>query len=430
MSNHRLSYSFPRSRAATVLMAIASSAGSACAFQVLSSGYASGPAARHPRPVTELHSKKILCFFDGTGNNVRDFAPNKDNDVNFSNVVKLHLLAGGDVNGRRNDIPGQICLYERGLGGNDIDNKFLSTLEMVAGDLNKQVDPMRARLQSVYEPGDKLYFIGFSRGSAAARKFASELNDKGLMSKDDKLVERPPIEFLGCFDTVSAQLKKRLFKILLNRVEKGIPPSGVLDEKGTVAPNIKRGVHCVALDDNRMWNNAMETYPPVLMGAQEGREDDIHEVWFPGEHGDIGGPYYRDGLADGACLYMKEWLEKDGISFLTAGDINPECYKIDDHPEVKVDADCITINPNPSDVDHHSEFQYDTPSNRPLYVVKDDDMMDGAVVKIHESVLDHMEADEKYRVNPNLKTTKFVVVTSLGKVSEEKTTRLAELVKK
>ena len=56
--------------------------------------------------------------------------------------------------------------------------------------------------------------------------------------------------------------------------------------------------------------------------------------------------------------------------------------------------------------------------------------LEGGVVNVHESVLQHMEARKKegkeYPFNPLLAETEFVVVGSLGKVLELETEKLKE----
>ena len=364
---------------------------------------------------------------DGTSNNARDFAPNEETDKSFTNVLKLHLLAGGDINGRRNDIPGQISLYERGIGAT-CDNELIRTLRQLGGDLSRQTKPMRKRLEEVYEKGDKLYIIGFSRGAASARKFTTELYKEGLLSKDGDKVDEPPIEFLGCFETVALQLKTQLFSIFKTRREKRITKSTVLGEDGAVALNVKKAVHNVALDDNR--NNAGTIhFPPVLMGS----EDRVHETWFAGEHGDVGGNFYTKGIPDCSCKYMQEWIESldDSLSFIKAEDIKPECLTIDDYPDIKIKASDLSIIPDPTDKIHLNEFQVETPSYRPVYVVQDDEVVPEATVSVHESVLYHMEAMKKkgtpYAINPELKETNVLIVGPLGKELEAETKRFSEL---
>jgi len=265
--------------------------------------------------------KKIICAFDGTGCNARDFQPDAETDKSISNVLKLHLLAGGGINNRRNDVPGQICLYKRGIGA-ETENDALALLRQVGGDLSQQTVPMREMVEEVYEEGDSLYIIGFSRGASSARKFVSEISEKGLKTASNGHVEKPTVQFLGCMETVSMQLKKNLIKRLLTRRSGGLTDSEVLGEDGKISDIVKTAVHLLALDDNRFNNGDLEqpSFPPVFMDSKDER---VHEAWFSGEHGDVGGTYYEKGIPDAAAKWVQEWMESEGISFIEATDINP-----------------------------------------------------------------------------------------------------------
>ncbi len=298
---------------------------------------------------------------------------------------------------------------------------------------------MQRKLEDVYEEGDKLYMIGFSRGSSAARKFANDIRKKGLKTKDGKKVKNIPIEFLGCFETVSMQVRKNFFSILWTSLRKEITKSTVLGEDGFIAPNVKKAVHLVALDDNRQWS-PLPCFPPVLMGAEER----VHEAWFAGEHGDVGGNFFTKGIPDCACVAMKEWMESlgdDSIKFIEAKDIHEDCVKIDGYPDVKINPADLALAPDASDRIHlNAECQVKTDDNEPSYrlvhVQKNDEIVEGATVNIHESVLDHLEAYiEKGTpevINPNLrKVSKFInVVGPLGKVLDDKTKRLQAILEK
>lgn len=352
-------------------------------------------------------------------------------------MLKLHILAGGNLNKKSVcTVPGQLSIYERGIGAK-VDNTVLKTLRMVGGDLSSQTEPMRERLEQVYEEGDRLFLVGFSRGAASARKFAMDLYEDGVTTKDGKKISQPPIDFLGCFETVSMQVKRNFFKIMRSSRKEKVASSSVLGEKdGRVAPNVKKAVHNVALDDNRQFE-PFPCFPPVLMGD----EDRVEEVWFAGEHGDVGGNFYTKGIPDCSCQVMKEWMEKgveDGLQFLEPEDIKDESLELDIAPELKINKLDINIKPDPSDKIHlNQECQVPTeeftPSYRKVYVAKNDEKVPEGVVKIDRSVLEHMESEKakgnKYPINPGVKDTKFVVTGSLGKALEDETKRLEELLK-
>jgi hypothetical protein len=375
----------------------------------------------------------IVETTDGTGNNARDFEPKfdpeKDIDQSITNVLKLHLLAGGDINNRRNDVPGQICLYKRGLGG-ESESKFISTLNLVKGDLSQQTIPMREMLEKVYEKGDKLYIIGYSRGSASARQFVSELDEVGLLTASNERVEKPPVEFLGCFETVSVQVEDNFIDIMKTKRKKEITKASVVGEiGGKLSSIVKTAVHNVALNDNRM--RVKVCYPPVFMDSNDDR---VHEAWFAGEHGDIGGTYYTKGMPDSSCKYIQEWMEETGLSFIQPEDIHAESLQIDEHPEVSIDKMDLDIKPNPKDKLHLAGEQITKPSYRPVVTVTNEEIVEGGTVRIHVSVLDHMEAMEEektpYVINPEIKKANVVVVGSLDKELEAETKRFQELLER
>jgi uncharacterized protein (DUF2235 family) len=91
---------------------------------------------------------------------------------------------------------------------------------------------MRELLEKVYEKGDQLYIIGYSRGAASARQFVSDLDEDGLLTASNERVEKPPVEFLGCFETVAVQLEENFIDILKTKQTKEITKASVVGEIG------------------------------------------------------------------------------------------------------------------------------------------------------------------------------------------------------
>lgn len=383
-------------------------------------------------PRTKREPKKILLAFDGTTNNARQ-PPNENKDQTFTHILRLHLFAGGEINGGTHDAESknQISLYEEGIGGKT--ESFLRmAVRAIAGRLFRQTRPMKKRLEKIYQPGDKLYIVGYSRGAASARKFATILHKKGLKLKDGTKVEQPPIECVGCFETVSAQMLTRPLQLLYTKFAGRITKSVAIGEKGVISPNVKKGIHNVAIDDNRMWRGTPFTFNPILMGMEE----KVVETWFAGEHGDVGGSYYTKGMPDTSLNYMMEWMEGglgegNNLKFIKAKDITPKSIaNVDNHEEFHINPIDLTVSPDTTDPIHlMTPMQVENPSYRPIYAVKNDKMVKGATIKIHESVLHHMEdmkkIGKKYAINPNIKKTDFVVVGPLGKELKLETMKLA-----
>mmetsp|Transcript_32351 Transcript_32351/g.37190 ORF Transcript_32351/g.37190 Transcript_32351/m.37190 type:complete len:421 (+) Transcript_32351:120-1382(+) len=384
-------------------------------------------------------AKKIVVYFDGSADSPLANVPKKDAGCTFSNVLKLHLLSGGDINGDTNDncnIPGQISLYEQGIGTKSR-SKIINKLGAGLGILWRQKRPMLRKLERVYEKGDTLYIVGFSRGAAVARQFASKLNKRGLRTKDGEHIDSPPIEFVGCFETVAEQLWHRLHIDLWHRFKKIRSKSKQLGENGEVAPNVKKAVHLVVLDDNRMFGPTIDRYPPILMGLQNTTR--VTETWFAGEHGDSGGGGYTKGLPDCACEYMQEWMENSGIEFKTFDEISiNECIVIDGHDDAFNNVDlsrALSIVCNATEPNHlsvHAQKALENPSYRPVIVTHFDKIIPDATISIHQSVLEHMKAWNEYVINPEVKQVidNVIIVGSLGTELEDETREFVDLVEK
>lgn len=239
-------------------------------------------------------SPRTLVFcFDGTGNEPGD-AGEFQEDQSVSNVLKLHILLGGNF---ADPAPGagQLNFYYNGIGTWEGKSRIpllgrlyaagRSRLNMLVapnfGDAKRILEEARADLQAHHQPGDRIVLFGYSRGAALARKFAALLLDEH---------SEHTVAFLGAFDTVAAMdgIHRRGEKV----------SSDVVFENGTLNPRIERAVHLVAIDEDRV------TFTPTLMNKDAERPGRIQEVWFPGVHGDVGGGYWLDGLSDCALAFM------------------------------------------------------------------------------------------------------------------------------
>ena len=152
----------------------------------------------------------------------------------------------------------------------------------------------------------------------------------------------------------------------------GVMSTDIIGEVNGALPSIvKKAVHNLSLDDGRNKRSATElpeildnpldavVYPPMYMDSQN---DKVHEVYFPGVHEDVGGSEEVHGLSDCAGVYMKEWLESEGIQFYdTANDIPEDHFVIPDWVNKgaeglpPVQPDDVAFNPNPGKRDYHND---------------------------------------------------------------------------
>ncbi|VDC07953.1 unnamed protein product [Peniophora sp. CBMAI 1063] len=175
-----------------------------------------GDFARKPRTI-------VLCF-DGTAN---EYGTKNTNVVKFYSLLKK----GCQVD--------QICYYQPGIGTYFQPGVVSPILHWGAAALDNAIawylsqhvlDGYKFLMQN-YEVGDKVCFIGFSRGAYTARALAGMLHKIGLLSKDNDaqlpfayrlykseleesitiadgfkqtFCRQVPIEFIGVWDTVAS----------------------------------------------------------------------------------------------------------------------------------------------------------------------------------------------------------------------------------
>ena len=251
--------------------------------------------------------RTLVFSFDGTGNEPCD-AGKFEHDESISNVLKLHILMGGGLRGDLTETRTPIgapqqTWYYNGIGtrenGEDIPlvgwmvttmaELVNSALAPKWGDARRILNEAKADLMEAEpQPEDRIVVFGFSRGAALARKFASLI-----------LQEREGLQvaFLGVFDTVAAMdgIHRKGEKIV----------SDVVFESGTVDRRVKRAVHILSLDEDRV------AFEPTQINRDAGDPERITEIWFPGAHSDVGGGYWSDGLSDVAAAIHDRTVQGD-----------------------------------------------------------------------------------------------------------------------
>jgi uncharacterized protein (DUF2235 family) len=254
----------------------------------------------------------VLCL-DGTGN---EFG-----DAN-SNVVKLYAtLARSDR---------QVCYYHPGLGTRGdpgaltkLAKFWTEVIGLAFGyGLSGNLADAYSFIMCEYEPGDRLFIFGFSRGAYTARALCGMLHMFGLLrphqealiyymirmmgKADDKKMYRIaaqfqetfsrkcPIYFLGLWDTVSSV---------------GWVYNPVIIPYTLNNPAIQIARHAISLDERRGF------YRQNLLG--DGRPgQDFKQVWFAGVHSDVGGSYpeAESGLSKIALRWMLDEARTAGLA--------------------------------------------------------------------------------------------------------------------
>ena len=161
-----------------------------------------------------------------------------------------------------------------------------------------------------YVAGDQtIDVIGFSRGAATALDFVNKVARDGIQHEGKVVIARPPIRFLGLFDTVAAFGLANLgfFFSSLNAFHQLTLPS-----------NVEHCFHAMSLDERR----------PAFVNQ---RLAGGYEVWFRGVHSDIGGGNNNPGLEYVALRWMFRKAIACGLP-VTEANITDSAV----HPEARI----------------------------------------------------------------------------------------------
>jgi len=256
----------------------------------------------------------ILCF-DGTGNAFHG-------DSSDTNVVKIYQMLNRDD-------PAQFHYYQPGIGTyvegqiaapNTPLRRFLAnvqaTLDQAIG--SSFVDHVTSGyrfLMRYYSPGDLVYIFGFSRGAYTARFLAEMVHTIGLLSRGNEEMIRFAWKTFAEFQQTRGSLEpskedlKRTdfmikFKQTFCRPHVNIHFLGLFDCVNSVGqfeiplfrksfehmatPSATHIRHAVAIHERRV------KFKPALfnMGGKK-YSNDVVEMWFAGNHGNVGGGYKK-----------------------------------------------------------------------------------------------------------------------------------------
>lgn len=269
--------------------------------------------------------KRLIVCCDGTWNRPDEVSQGV---AAPTNVAKISLaLAEEDDAGNP-----QLLHYEAGVGTRRGEQLLGGAFGV---GLSRNVQQCYRFLVDNYEPGDKLYFFGFSRGAYTARSTVGLVRNCGILRPEHRhrikdayaLYRRPDkdsepsgiaaelfrrshsypeiyVDFVGVWDTVGAL---------------GIPIGGFRPpllsrlwtfHDTTLSRYVRNAYHAIAIDERR------RPFRPTLWVQQGGAQGQtLEQVWFAGVHKDIGGGYRDTGLSEIPLLWMAEKAHSCGLAF-------------------------------------------------------------------------------------------------------------------
>ncbi len=276
--------------------------------------------------------RNIVVCCDGTAN---EFAKDR------TNVVKLCYTLEQNPST-------QLTYYHPGLGTmeasgalTNISRQVTKLLGMAVGyGLSSDIRDIYVFLMNHYEPGDKVFFFGFSRGAYTVRAVCSLLCLYGLIRPGNEPLVLYAIRMMMAIERAdrgdAGQQKAikqyfqlaRDFKTTLGRTDCKPWFVGVWDTVSSIGwvespvklpyvtnnPDIRAGRHAVSIDErraffrNHLWRRPKD--PAKAWGPQN-----VKQVWFPGVHCDVGGGYpeSESGLSKIALNWMLQEAKLEGL---------------------------------------------------------------------------------------------------------------------
>ncbi|MEL7036230.1 MAG: DUF2235 domain-containing protein [Cyanobacteria bacterium J06592_8] len=264
--------------------------------------------------------KRLVVCCDGTWQKLNN--PYPTNVVKFAQAVKSIASDG---------VP-QIVFYDEGIGTEGGLNSLLGGA--FGQGIDKNIQDGYRFLCLNYIKGDEIYLFGFSRGAYTVRSLAGLIYNSGLLSrpyirlaseayelyrdsfikpKDSRLVqfrqehgERVPIKLLGCWDTVGSLgiPEVSLFSVFTQKFNQRYRFHDT-----SLSPIIENALHAVAIDEPR---KAFSVTP--MTPSRHSQTQVVRQVWFPGDHGCIGGGVEEvRGLSDCALKWMIDAIGQLGL---------------------------------------------------------------------------------------------------------------------
>ncbi len=259
-------------------------------------------------------SRNLVIFCDGTGNQFGN---------RNSNVVKLFSAAVRDP-------LQQLCHYDPGVGTFGLREALFEWQKVPAKifglafgwGITRNVEEAYAFLMRNYQPGDRIFIFGFSRGAFTARAIAGMVHAMGLMyPQHENLMEYATRLFQKVPKGAQEQSEffgiQQKFRQQFSRDCK-IHFLGLWDTVKTVGwfgspvsfpytlnnPSVFVVRHALSIDERRCFFR--QNLWSVL------KSQNVKQVWFAGVHSDVGGGYPE--VESGLARISLEWMAQEATA--------------------------------------------------------------------------------------------------------------------
>jgi len=264
---------------------------------------------------TETEMKRIVICCDGTWNSPDE----TEHGIPIqTNVVKVARAVNPvDANGVE-----QRMYYDAGVGTR---GPFLKrAFDGATGSgLSENVKQAYQYLMNCWEPGDQLFFFGFSRGAFTVRSLSGFIRNCGILRRENAhmlekgyelyrsrspgahpkaqeselfrrsyaVTDEVPIHFIGVWDTVGALGNPLMLNGYLTKRQ------AFHDTR--LSSKVAHAFQALAIDEKR------KHFQATLWNQQAHAEGQtLEQTWFVGVHANVGGGYASTGLSDIALQWM------------------------------------------------------------------------------------------------------------------------------
>jgi uncharacterized protein (DUF2235 family) len=276
--------------------------------------------------------KRLVVCCDGTWNTAdqrRGGRPCPTNVTRFALGVADRGVDGAD----------QRVYYQQGVGTRPGECLWGGAFGV---GLSRNVQEAYRFLVEHYEPGDELFLLGFSRGAYTARSTAGLLRNCGILRREHAGRLPEAYDLYRSRAVRPRDLESQLFRRSFSH-ETRIRFLGVWDTVGSL------GIPALGLGLSRLLNRRLEFHDTRLSGAVDAAfqalavderrrpfapalwEHDppaggqrVEQVWFSGDHSDVGGGHVTSALADIALLWMVDRARSCGLAFRDDAYLRPD----------------------------------------------------------------------------------------------------------
>lgn len=277
--------------------------------------------------------KRIIICCDGTWN-----TPDKSSEgiPLQTNIVKIAQAVNEfDV---YNEKIKQLTYYHPGVGtqGNILQRMFDGA---TGQGISRNILDAYHFLIKNYEKGDELFLFGFSRGAFTVRSLAGLIRNSGILRENSiskikdayslykskkasttpKAIESTlfrktyavqditPIKFIGVMDTVGSLGNPLLINNFLSKLSISIWSNSFHDTD--LSSYVENAFQSLAVNEYR------RNFKATLWQKQDStRKQTLEQKWFIGSHSNVGGGYPCTGLSDISLDWMVEKATSCGLS--------------------------------------------------------------------------------------------------------------------